>query len=46
MSRLESLQAKTPADRPRAEAVLLSFLTTSASTCESVRGDRRSQPVG
>jgi hypothetical protein len=46
MTRLVSLQAKHPADRGLAEAVLLSASTTAPSTCEFVRGERRSQPVG
>jgi hypothetical protein len=46
MTRLDSLQAKHPADRARAEAVLLSASTTAHSTCEFVDGERRSQPVG
>ncbi len=46
MTRLESLQAKHPADRARAEAVLLSTSATAPSTCEFVHGERRSQPVG
>jgi len=46
MTQLVSLQAKHPADRALAEAVLLSASTTAPSTCEFVRGERRSQPVG
>jgi hypothetical protein len=46
MTRLESLQAKHPADRARAEAVLLSASTTAPSTCEFICGERRSQSVG
>jgi hypothetical protein len=46
MTRLMNLQAKHPADRALAEAVLLSASTTTPSTCEFVHGERRSQPVG
>ena len=46
MTRLVSLQAKHPADRGLADPVLLSASTPAPSTCEFIRGERRSQSVG
>ena len=46
MKRLKSLQAKHPADRARAEAVLFSPSTTAPSTCEFLRDVVLSQPAG
>lgn len=46
MTRLESRQAKHPADRARAEAVLTGALTTAPLTCEIILVERRSPPVG
>ena len=46
MTRLESLQAKHPADRARAEAVLLRSSVATPPLGEPAWGARRSQPVG
>jgi CMP-N-acetylneuraminic acid synthetase len=46
MSRLESLQAKHPTDRARAEAVLLRASAARPVLGESAPGDRHSQTVG